>query len=107
MRFPGCCHRPLRPPGGDRGALILLLRQRGRLSAVTLARELEVSVRTVQRDFDALSSAGVPVFAERGRYGRYELLPGFRAELTGMSAEEAAGIVSVAGGQGRRTVGLA
>ncbi|MGO4243714.1 helix-turn-helix transcriptional regulator, partial [Janibacter sp. RAF20_2_2] len=59
-------------------SLVLLLRQRGQLTADVLAKELEVSTRTVVRDIEALSAAGVPVYVERGRHGGYSLLPGFR-----------------------------
>lgn len=56
-------------------SLVLLLRQRGRLNASTLARELEVSTRTVLRDIDALSAAGVPVYAERANTGDSRCCP--------------------------------
>ena len=58
-------------------SLVLLLRHRGRMTATHLARELEVSSRTVMRDVEALSAAGIPVYAERGRDGGFALLPGF------------------------------
>ena len=61
-------------------SLVLILRQHGRLTASALSRELEVSTRTVLRDIEALSVAGVPVYAERGRHGGFALLPGFRSD---------------------------
>ncbi|MFD4796176.1 helix-turn-helix transcriptional regulator [Streptomyces anulatus] len=87
-------------------SLVLLLRQRGRLTADTLARELEVSTRTVLRDIEALSAAGVPVYAERGRYGGFALLPGFRTELTGLNHDETLALLAAGSGRGEQVFGL-
>lgn len=87
-------------------SLVLLLRQRGRLTADTLARELEVSTRTVLRDIEALSAAGVPVYAERGRNGGFALLPGFRTELTGLNHDEALALLTAGSGRGEQVFGL-
>ncbi|QNG17741.1 WYL domain-containing protein [Rhodococcus triatomae] len=87
-------------------SLVLLLRQRGRLSAATLARELEVSTRTVLRDIEALSAAGVPVYAERGRHGGFALLPGFQTELTGLNHDEALALLVAGSRRGAQVFGL-
>ncbi|WP_150251444.1 helix-turn-helix transcriptional regulator [Nocardiopsis deserti] len=87
-------------------SLVLLLRQHGRLSAATLARELEVSTRTVLRDIEALSGAGVPVYAERGRHGGFALLPGFQTELTGLNHDEALALLVAGSRRGAQAFGL-
>ncbi|GAB2777772.1 hypothetical protein GCM10027020_34090 [Nocardioides salsibiostraticola] len=55
-------------------SVMLILQRRGRVTAGELARELEVSERTILRDLDELSGAGVPVYAVRGRAGGFQLL---------------------------------
>ena len=78
-------------------SLLLILQARGRVTAPAVATDLEVSVRTVYRDVEALSAAGVPVWTEQGRGGGIALMPGYRTDMTGLTAEESRALVALTG----------
>ena len=78
--------------------LLGLLQARGRMSTRQLAAELEVCERTVLRDIEALGSAGIPVYATRGRHGGFELLDGFTSDLPGLTRRRAGPALSGASG---------
>ncbi|WP_432029171.1 helix-turn-helix transcriptional regulator [Streptomyces sp. 1222.5] len=87
-------------------SILLLLQTRGRVPAHELAGRLEVSVRTIYRDVEALSASGVPVYAERGRHGGIELLAGFRTDVTGLTADESRALFILAAQGAHAALGL-
>ncbi|CAL9523729.1 hypothetical protein SUDANB176_03904 [Streptomyces sp. enrichment culture] len=87
-------------------SIVLLLQHRRLVPAKELAERLEVSQRTVYRDVEALSAAGVPVYAERGRDGGIGLLPGFRTDVTGLTTDEARALFVLASQSAHAALGL-
>ena len=86
--------------------MLLLLQTRGQVTAAELAERLEVSPRTVYRDAEALGSAGVPIYTERGRGGGIRLLPGYRTDVTGLTRDEARALFVLTTGGAQQDLGL-
>lgn len=86
--------------------LLMLLQRHRRLPAARLADELEVSVRTVLRDMEALSAAGVPVYTERGRGGGCVLMDGYRTDASGLTTTEAQALFAWTGRDSLADLGL-
>ena len=86
--------------------MLLVLQRRGRLTAQQLAAAFEVSERTILRDVEALSEAGVPIFTVRGSGGGIELMEGFQTHLTGLTPEEASCLLLVGQPQVAHRLGL-
>lgn len=78
-------------------AILLLLQQRGKVTADEVAAELEISSRTARRDLEALGMAGLPVYSLPGRNGGWRLAGGGRTDLSGLTASEAQALFMVAG----------
>lgn len=87
-------------------SILLLLQTRGKMTARALARELEVSRRTILRDIDALSFSGVPVYAEGGHGGGIALAEEYRTTLTGLNTLEVQSLFVAQNNEALRDVGL-
>jgi predicted DNA-binding transcriptional regulator YafY len=84
----------------------MLLETRGRMSARALAQSLEISERTLYRDVDQLAASGVPIYAERGRAGGFQLMDGWKTTLTGLTPAEAQAVFMTGLAQPAAQLGL-
>jgi predicted DNA-binding transcriptional regulator YafY len=76
-------------------SILILLQLRTRVTAESLANEFEVSVRTIYRDIDELSAAGIPVQSDRGPNGGFQLMAGYQTKLTGLESNEAEAVFMI------------
>lgn len=109
MEYDVLCHIPPAMRASRLLQMLLLLQNRGRMTAGDLARELEVAPRTILRDVDALTEAGLPVVVQAGYRGGIALGFEYRSRLTGLAADEAEALgVLLTGPPGRlRDIGMA
>ena len=87
-------------------SIIWLLRGRGPMTTAQLSKELEVSTRTILRDVDALSAAGVPIYTERGPHGGIRLLAEYKTDVNALTAEESQALFASISSWGPDSLGL-
>lgn len=86
--------------------IMILLQNRGKMTAEELSNELEVSVRTILRDMDALTNAGFPIISERGKGGGWLLLDNFRSKLSGLTIDDMKSLFLIPSGELLEDLGL-
>jgi predicted DNA-binding transcriptional regulator YafY len=87
-------------------SILILLQLNARTTAHALAEKFDVSIRTIYRDIDELSAAGIPVFSERGPGGGFQLQEKFRSDLTGLTLDEASALLMLGAPMAHEALGL-